>query len=294
MALPKQGRLRHHPRFQKDDFDTTTEENKADDYYGSTINKGLDESSLMRASFAAGQSMWPTEDDLTFLFSARYNGDAFNNSYLQAEYRAKTHSVFTGLVDGIIERKLKTFASNPGIYDRYAKRLSVTEQQSNTVMAKARIFGINIEELDVGSLVFDVEQSLQKMVNELILDHPELSDEQADWAITFMDKQLWNENDQLLWRYVSAEQLAALYAYDMIGTGIPVLKGLDDMIRESFVNGEMRGKNPAKVYFAHLLSDDVILDCLDTLKSDEFKDMPVEWAINDVIAQSQEGDDDWW
>lgn len=282
-------------RFQKDDFNIITEEDENDDYYNKQANKGLNESSLMRASYAAGQAMWPTEDDLVFLFSARYNGDAFNNSYLQAEYRAKTHSVFTGMVDDIIERKLKAFASNPNMYNRYAKRLAVTEMQSNTVLRKAKLFGINITELDVGSLVYDVEQSLQRMINDLILDHPELSDEQADYAIQFMDVQLWSPSGQLLWRYVSAEQLAKLYAYDMISTGVPLLHALDDMIRESFINGEMRGKNPAKVYFAHLLSDDVILDCLDTLKSDEFKDMPVSWAINDVIARTQESsDDEWW
>lgn len=282
-------------RFQKDDFNIESEEDENDDYYNKQTNKGLDESSLMRASYAAGQAMWPTEDDLVFLFSARYNGDAFNNSYLQAEYRAKTHSVFTGMVDDIIERKLKAYASNPGMYNRYAKRLAVTERQSNTVLRKAKLFGINVTELDVGSLVYDVEQSLQRMINDLILDHPELSDEQADYAIRFMDTQLWSPSDQLLWRYVSAEQLAKLYAYDMISTGVPLLHALDDMIRESFINGEMRGKNPAKVYFAHLLSDDVILDCLDTLKSDEFKDMPVSWAINDVIARTQESDsDEWW
>lgn len=287
-------------RFEKDDFDIPTESDSGDDACNAAANMGLDESSLMRAANAAGQGMWPTCDDLTFLFSARYNGDAFNESYLQAEYRAKTHSVFTGLVDGIIKAKLEAYASNPGMYNRYAKKLEfvnqrATAQQSNTILMKARIFGIDITKLDTGALVFDVEKSLQSMVNGLIMDHPELSNDQAEWAVRFMDRQLWSGDDQILWRYVSAEELAGLYLYDTISTGVPLLSALDDMIRDAFATGEMKGRNPAKVYFAHLLSDDVINDCINALNSDEFINMPVEWAVNDVIARiGNADDDDWW
>ena len=94
-------------RFETDDFNIQAEEDETDDLYNDTANTALDESSLMRASYASGQAMWPTMDDLTFLFSARYNGDAFNKSYLQAEYRAKTHAVFSGLVDGIVAWNVK-------------------------------------------------------------------------------------------------------------------------------------------------------------------------------------------
>lgn len=288
MGLPRE-------RFETDDFNIQTEEDETDDLYNDTANTDLNESSLMRAAYASGQAMWPTMDDLTFLFSARYNGDAFNKSYLQAEYRAKTHAVFSGLVDGIIERKLKAYASNPNVYNRYAKRLEATEQQSNTVLRKARIFGIDVTELDVGALVYDVEKSLQTMVNDLIMDHPELSNEEAEWAIDFMDRQLWSPSDQMLWRYVSAESLANLYQYQVIADGIQILNALDSMIRDSFRNGEMRGKDPSKAYFGHLLSDDVINDCIDLLNSDEFSGMPVEWAISDVLSRIQDNDnDDWW
>lgn len=282
-------------RFETDDFNIQTEEDETDDLYNDTANTALNESSLMRASYASGQAMWLTMDDLTFLFSARYNGDAFNKSYLQAEYRAKTHAVFSGLVDGIIERKLNAYASNPNVYNRYAKRLEATEQQSNTVLRKARIFGIDVTELDVGALVYDVEKSLQTMVNDLITDHPELSNEEAEWAIDFMDRQLWSPSDQMLWRYVSAESLANLYQYQVIADGVQILNALDSMIRDSFRNGEMRGKDPSKAYFGHLLSDDVINDCIDLLNSDEFSGMPVEWAISDVLSRVQDNDnDDWW
>ena len=280
-------------RFETDDFNIQTEEDETDDLYNNTANTDLNESSLMRAAYASGQAIWPTMDDLTFLFSARYNGDAFNKSYLQAEYRAKTHAVFSGLVDGIIERKLKAYASNPNVYNRYAKRLEATEQQSNTVLRKARIFGIDVTELDVGALVYDVEKSLQTMVNDLIMDHPELSNEESEWAIDFMDRQLWSPSDQMLWRYVSAESLANLYQYQVIADGIQILNALDSMIRDSFRNGEMRGKDPSKTYFGHLLSDDVINDCIDLLNSDEFSGMPVEWAISDVLSRVQDNDD-WW
>lgn len=282
-------------RFETDDFNIQSEEDETDDLYNDAANTALNESSFMRASYASGQAMWPTMDDLTFLFSARYNGDAFNKSYLQAEYRAKTHAVFSGLVDGIIERKLKAYASNPNVYNRYAKRLEATEQQSNTVLRKARLFGIDVTELDVGALVYDVEKSLQTMVNDLIMDHPELSNEESEWAIDFMDRQLWSPSDQMLWRYVSAESLANLYQYQVIADGVQILNALDSMIRDSFRNGEMRGKDPSKVYFAHLLSDDVINDCIDLLNSDEFSGMPVEWAISDVLSRVQDNDnDDWW
>lgn len=283
-----------------DDFDIQSEDDRDDDARNADANVGLDESSLMRASFAAGQQMWPTYDDLVFLFSARYNGDAFNESYLQAEYRAKTHSVFTGLVDGIIKDKLEAYASNPGLYNRYARKLEMvnrraTARQSNAVLVKARMFGIDITKLDTGALVFDVEKSLQSMVNGLIMDHPELSDDQSEWAVRFMDKQLWSGEDQILWRYVSAEELAGLYLYDTISTGVPLLSALDGMIRDAFSTGGMKGQDPSKVYFAHLLSDDVINDCINALNSDEFIDMPVEWAVDAVISRiGNADDDDWW
>jgi hypothetical protein len=274
-----------------DDFQNG-EEGAKDNAYAAALG-GVDAYALMNAASASGQPIWLNNDDLVFLFSARYNGDAFRNSYLQAEYREQTHSRFTGMVDYFIEKKLKAMAANPRMYNDYAERLEVTAMQSDAVMKKARLFGIDVSKIDVGMLVYDVEVSLQKMSNGIMPYHPHVSQDAAKFAISFMDRQLWNGDEQMLWRYVTAEKIAGLYVYDKIAYSIPLIRGLDKMIHYEFSKGEMRGQKPSVVYFGHLLSDDIIDECIEALEENEYEGMPMDWMISDIISKVQESDDEW-
>lgn len=274
-----------------DDFNNG-EENEIDNMYASSVGR-VDTYALMNAASASDQPMWPNNDDLVFLFSARYNGDAFRKSYLQVEYRAKTHSTFTGMVDYIIEQKLKKMAANPRIYNEYTKKLAVTSAQSDAVLKKARLFGIDVSKIDVGMLVYDVEKSLEKMFDELIPYHPHLHHNSARFAASFMNRQLWNNQEQMLWRYVTAEKLADLYVYDTVSTSMPLIYGLDKMIHYEFTDGEMKGQQPSVAYIGHLLSDDIIDECMDSLGDEEYQGMPMDWVISEVISKVQDSDDEW-
>lgn len=279
----------------RDEIIVGGEDNNEDDYLNKQINIGLDDSSLMRASFAAGCEMWPSDDDFVFLFSARYNSEAFAKSYLQSEYREKIHSVFTGLVEKVIEQKLKYYENNilrksgknSLAYHAFQRKFGYTQQQFLTVKQKADALGIDMTLIDVGALIYDVEISLQKMAVNLISSHPELSKNESTWVINFMLKQMWSEKDQLLWRYVTASTLAEFYKYDNIHDSIVILQNLDKMIRDAFSFGELRGRNPVNAYFGHLLSDDIILDIKNLLNSDDYKNTSISFIIDDVISQAQ-------
>lgn len=271
------------------------EQNSLDDKLAHQAVGHISSTQFLAASQAAGQQVWPSQDDFVFLFSARYNSNMFRKSYLQSEYRESIHETFTGMVDSIIERKLKVFSAHPSIYNAYAKRLAYTEQQSHAVMEKARLFGIRVEDLDVGALIYDVETSLQKMTNDIIPDHPELDEESSTWACDFINRQMWDEKEQLYWRHVTAETISSLYSYETISSpGIPLLRALDDMIHEAFISGELKGVDAQFYNFAELLGDDTIHDCLDALSDPELADLPIEWAVRDVLADIRESDSPDW
>ena len=254
----------------------------------------IDSGTMMRSAFAAGEPIWPNEDDLMFLFSARYNGDAFRKSYVQAEYRERTNAVFTGMVDTIIDRKLKDMSANPRRYQHYAKQLSSTRMQRDAVRERARIFHIDMSTIDVGMLVYDVEVSLERLVDGLIIEHPDLSKSDMSSAQRFMDEQLWNPMAQMLWRHVTAEKLSQLYLYDKLPGMIGLIIGLDSMIRNEFTSGSLQGQDPKNTYIGHLLSDDVIDDCIEEMSSSDYEGMPTDWVVSEVISKVQDADDDAW
>lgn len=288
----------------KDDTgdDIDGERNDVDESLASEIDP-TDEYTLTKAAAAAGQPIWPDDDDLAFLFSARYNSRAFRTGYLQAEYRVRIQHTFTGLVDGIIDRKLNQYRSNPFMYRKYSDRLEATKMQADEVEARASLFGIKLSRLDVGFLVHDVVASLETLTDTLIDDHPDLTVRGKKIAKNFISGQLNDDREQTLWRFVTSEKLSEMYKYEHIGVSVPLIQGLDRMINEQFppkgrdfsTNPEaMPYRDPAKEYLKDILGDDIIDECESLLApGGDYDGMPADWAVSEVISRLEEPDPGW-
>lgn len=284
-----------------DDF-TDGERDQADEELAGLVERP-DDHTLMRSADASGSTIWPDDDDLIFLFSTRYNSPMFRTGYMQAEYRVKVQHSFTGLVDGIIDRKLEQYRSNPFMYRKYAQRLKAADMQADRVMARASLFGIDLSRLDVGFLVHDVVESLEKLTGTLLDDHPDLTKGGILYAKRFLHWQLVNEREQMLWRFVTSETFAELYAYRVIGEAVPLIRGLDEMIQQQFPlpdpNGDgMHAKNgmpcrdPSRSDISDILSDGVIDECRSLLEG-EYRGMPADWAVSAAISNVENPDPGW-
>lgn len=287
---------------QEDDDAVDGERNDIDEGLAGEIGS-TDEYTLMRSAAAAGEAIWPDDDDFMFLFSARYNSRAFRSGYLQAEYRVHIQHTFTGLVDGIIDRKLNQYKSNPFMYRKYSERLQATKMQADEVEARAALFGISLSKLDVGFLVHDVVAGLERLTDSLIDDHPDLTERGRRFAKRFISGQLNDDREQTLWRFVTSEKLSEMYKYDNIGVSVPLILGLDRMINEQFpprghdMGGDpnaMPYRDPAKWYIKDILGDDIISECEDMLApGGDYDGMPADWAVSEVISKVEEPDPGW-
>lgn len=286
-----------------EDNDVVDEEhNDVDENLAGEIEP-TDEYTLTRSAAAAGEPIWPDDDDLLFLFSARYNSRAFRTNYLQAEYRVRIQHTFTGLVDGIIDRKLKQYRENPFMYRKYSDRLKATRMQADEVEARAALFGINLSKLDVGFLVHDVVTSLEALTDSLIDGHPDLTGRGRLFAKRFINGQLADDREQTLWRFVTSEKLADMYKYEKIGVSVPLIRGLDRMINEQFPpeshdagieNHTLPYRDPAKEYLKDILGDDIIDECEDLLSpGGDYDGMPADWAVSEAISRVEEPDPGW-
>ena len=284
-----------------DDF-TDGEHDGADEELAGMVDRP-DDHTLMRSADAAGSTIWPDVDDLVFLFSTRYNSPIFRTGYMQAEYRVSIQHSFTGLVDGIIDRKLEQYRSNPFMYRKYAKKLEAANMQADRVVARASLFGIDLSRLDVGFLVHDVVESLERLTDSLLDDHPDLTEGGALYARRFLHWQLADRREQMLWRFVTSGMFAKLYEYRSIGEAIPLIRGLDGMIRQQFPLPDPDGdgmhakdgmpcRDPAHSDISDILSDGVIDECRDLLDG-EYHGMPADWAVSAAIASVEDPDPGW-
>lgn len=284
------------------DDDIDGEHNDIDESLASEIDP-TDEYTLTKAAAAAGQPIWPDPHDLLFLFSARYNSKVFRKGYMQAEYRVHVQETFTGLVDEIIDNKLRQYRDNPFMYRKYSERLEATRMQSDEVQARAAVFGISLSKLDVGFLVHDVIESLENLTDSLIDDHPDLTARGRIFAKRFLNQQLDDEREQTLWRFVTSKKLADMYSYDNIGVSVPLIRGLDRMINEQFPPkghdfssdpNAMPYRDPAKEYMKDILGDDIIDECEEMLApGGDYDGMPADWAVSEVISRVEEPAPGW-
>lgn len=242
----------------------------------------------------AGFPLWLDKDTLEFLFSIRYSSPAFTGTYLQEDYRRATHREFSSLIKDLIQQKLEAMRAMPSIYEDVRKKNKVFAEgliDSSNVLEIADSLGIDASQIDVYTVVGDVAESLQKILNGLIKERPGMNSAEKNAAMLFVDGQLWNDDAKQCWRAVSAGEMADLFEYSALPRSLRIMAALDEYVQKEFQSGSMQGMDLRTAPVDDLLCDNVIEDVRAALKANDDAGHPddEDWVIQDAIA----GADEW-
>lgn len=242
----------------------------------------------------AGFPLWLDKDTLEFLFSIRYSSPAFTGTYLQEDYRRATHREFSSLIKDLIRQKLEAMLAMPSIYEDIRKKNKVFSEgliDSSNVIEIADSLGIDASQIDVYTVVGDVAESLQKILNGLIKERPGMNSAEKNAAMLFVDGQLWDDDAKQRWRAVSAGEMADLFEYSALPRSLRIMAALDEYVQKEFQSGSMQGMDLRTAPVDDLLCDNVIEDVRAALKANDDAGHPddEDWVIQDAIA----GADEW-
>ena len=242
----------------------------------------------------AGFPLWLDKDTLKFLFSIRYSSPAFTGTYLQEDYRRATHREFSSLIKDLIQQKLEAMRAMPSIYEDVRKKNKVFAEgliDSSNVLEIADSLGIDASQIDVYTVVGDVAESLQKILNGLIKERPGMNSAEKNAAMLFVDGQLWNDDAKQCWRAVSAGEMADLFEYSALPRSLRIMAALDEYVQKELQSGSMQGMDLRTAPIDDLLCDNVIEDVRAALKANDDAGHPddEDWVIQDAIA----GADEW-
>lgn len=242
----------------------------------------------------AGFPLWLDKDTLEFLFSIRYSSPAFTGTYLQEDYRRATHREFSSLIKDLIQQKLEAMRAMPSIYEDVRKKNKVFAEgliDSSNVIEIADSLGIDASQIDVYTVVGDVAESLQKILNGLIKERPGMNPAEKNAAMLFVDDQLWDDDAKQRWRAVSAGEMADLFEYSALPRSLRIMAALDEYVQKEFQSGSMQGMDLRTAPVDDLLCDNVIEDVRAALKANDDAGHPddEDWVIQDAIA----GADEW-
>lgn len=242
----------------------------------------------------AGFPLWLDKDTLEFLFSIRYSSPAFTGTYLQEDYRRSTHREFSSLIKDLIQQKLEVMRAMPSIYEGVRKKNKVFAEgliDSSNVIEIADSLGIDASQIDVYTVVGDVAESLQKILNGLIKERPGMNSAEKNAAMLFVDGQLWDDDSKQRWRAVSAGEMADLFEYSALPRSLRIMAALDEYVQKEFQYGSMQGMDLRTAPVDDLLCDNVIEDVRAALKANDDAGHPddEDWVIQDAIA----GADKW-
>lgn len=242
----------------------------------------------------AGFPLWLDKDTLEFLFSIRYSSPAFTGTYLQEDYRRATHREFSSLIKDLIQQKLEAMRAMPSIYEDIRKKNKVFAEgliNSSNVLEIADSLGIDASQIDVYTVVGDVAESLQKILNGLIKERPGMNSAEKNAAMLFVDGQLWDDDAKQRWRAVSAGEMADLFEYSALPRSLRIMAALDEYVQKEFQSGSMQGMDLRTAPVDDLLCDNVIEDVRAALEANDDAGHPddEDWVIQDAIA----GADEW-
>lgn len=242
----------------------------------------------------AGFPLWLDKDTLEFLFSIRYSSPAFTGTYLQEDYRRATHREFSSLIRDLIRQKLEAMRAMPSIYEDIRKKNKVFSEgliDSSNVLEIADSLGIDASQIDVYTVVGDVAESLQKILNGLIRERPGMNSAEKNAAMLFVDGQLWDDDAKQRWRAVSAGEMADLFEYSALPRSLRIMAALDEYVQKEFQSGSMQTMDLRTAPVDDLLCDNVIEDVRAALKANDDAGHPDDeaWVIQDAIA----GADEW-
>lgn len=246
----------------------------------------------------AGFPLWLDPSTLVFLFSVRYSSPAFTGTYLQEDYRIATHREFSSLIKDIIMQKITMMRRHPYLYDRKSqtkKPLNEGLIGRDNVIEIASALGINAADLDVYTVVADVAESLEKMLIDLLKQHPHMSPSDKRYAVDFMDSQLWDDDAKKLWRAVTAEEMSKLFEYGRIPRGVKIIQALDRYVRDSFTSGAYQTYDIENADVSEILNDDVIEAVIQALDDNDHapagERTEEAWVMQDAIEGAVNGDD---
>lgn len=244
---------------------------------------------------AAGFPLWLDEDTLVFIFAIRYSSPAFTSTYLQESYRNETHRQFSSLLKDLIRQKIDSMRRMPELYSDAKPKMKVFDESlidKDNVIEIGEALGINAANIDVYTVVSDVTESLQHILDKLIKERPGMNPAEKRYAMKFLDDQLWDDDAKAYWRDVSAEELAKLYSYENLPRSMRIIHALDEYIHDEFKNGSMQSIDVRNAYVGSMLSDSVIEDVREALEDNDASPEPADedWVIQDAIA----GNDDSW
>ena len=242
----------------------------------------------------AGFPLWLDKDTLEFLFSIRYSSPAFTGTYLQEDYRRATHREFSSLIKDLIQQKLEAMRAMPSIYEDIRKKNKVFSEgliDSSNVLEIADSLGVDAGQIDVCTVVGDVAESLQKILNGLIRERPGMNSAEKNAAMLFIDGQLWDDDAKQRWRAVSAGEMADLFEYSALPRSLRIMVALDEYVQKEFQSGSMQGMDLRTAPVDDLLCDNVIEDVRAALQANDDAGHPddEDWVIQDAIA----GADEW-
>lgn len=241
----------------------------------------------------AGFPLWLDKDTLEFLFSIRYSSPAFTGTYLQEDYRRSTHREFSSLIKDLIQQKLEAMRAMPSIYEDVRKKNKVFAEgliDSSNVIEIADSLGIDASQIDVYTVVGDVAESLQKILNGLLKERPGMNSAEKNAAMLFVDDQLWDDDAKQRWRAVSAGEMADLFEYSALPRSLRIMAALDEYVQKEFQSGSMQGMDLRTAPVDDLLCDNVIEDVRAALKANDDAGHPddEDWVIQDAIAAADE------
>lgn len=244
---------------------------------------------------AAGFPLWLDDDTLRFIFAIRYSSPAFTGTYLQESYRNETHRQFSSLIKDLIQQKIDAMRNMPELYSNVDPKMKTFDPSlidKDNVLEIGHALGINAKDIDVYTVVSDVTESLQHILDKLIKERPGMNAAEKKYAMDFLDEQLWDDDAKAYWRDVSAEELAKMYSYEDLPRSMRIIHALDEYIHNEFERGSMQSMDVRTAYVGSMLSDQVIEDVREALADNDASPEPAneDWVIQDAIA----GNDDSW
>lgn len=244
---------------------------------------------------AAGLPLWLDERTLKSMFSFRYDSAAFNDQYLQEDYRNDIHKEYSDLIKDLIRTRIELerskitgrppFSDDNKIYD------DKIINKGNVIEIAIGV-GLEPKRIPVSTIKEDVISSLEDMFSELIRERPGMNTEDKERSIRFLDDQLWDEDAQSIWKCVRAEVLADLYSYDNLPDGIKIIKALTEYAIDDLKKGSHQNMDLANVNMDEILNDDIVTYVQSAVDLNRASNNPNEtdWIIQEALFDVENED----
>lgn len=244
---------------------------------------------------AAGLPLWLDEKTLRTVFSFRYDSPAFNDQYMQEDYRNDVHKEYSDLIKDLIRTRIeleRAKATGMAPFSKCGKIYDDKIINKGNVIEIATGFGLEPKRIPVSTIKEEVVSSLEDMFSDLIRERPGMNTEDKETAVRFLDDQLWDEDAQCIWKCVHAEVLADLYSYDNLPDGIKIIRALTEYAIDDLKNGLHQNMDPTNVNMDEILNDDIVTYVQSAVDLNKTSSKPnsTDWIIQEALFDVENGD----